>query len=167
MKHHYNLMSQREKNFANTEKHFMYTEFEALFSSIRKGYVNLIHFLVCNYVTNNCDNNQTSYQLHMPWHMTRLIQNSFYIDMAMQGCDASVLLDGPKSEKTASQNWALRGFVLINKIKTVLEDRCPVVVSCVGICKLASQGCRSFGKHTFATQIMPCKQIVDTNKQLN
>ncbi|KAE8695548.1 putative peroxidase 61 [Hibiscus syriacus] len=47
-----------------------------------------------------------------------------------QGCDASILLDGPDSEKIAPQNRGLGGFVLIDKIKTVLEVRCLGAVSC-------------------------------------
>lgn len=57
----------------------------------------------------------------------------------MQGCDASVLLDGPNSEKTAVQNWGLGGFVIIDKIKTVLEQRCPGAVSCADILNLATR----------------------------
>ena len=56
-----------------------------------------------------------------------------------QGCDASVLLDGPNSEKTAPQNRGLAGFVVIDKIKTVVEDRCPGVVSCADILHLATR----------------------------
>lgn len=57
----------------------------------------------------------------------------------MQGCDASILLDGDYSEKTARQNWGLGGFELIDDIKTVLEDRCPGVVSCADILHLATR----------------------------
>ncbi|KAK6930512.1 hem peroxidase [Dillenia turbinata] len=48
-----------------------------------------------------------------------------YSDCMPNGCDGSILLDGAKSEKTAAQNAGLDGFVYIDKIKTVLEDRCP------------------------------------------
>lgn len=57
----------------------------------------------------------------------------------VQGCDGSVLLDGPNSEKKARQNVALGGFALIDRIKTVLEDRCPGKVSCADILQLATR----------------------------
>ncbi|KAF2321996.1 hypothetical protein GH714_005317 [Hevea brasiliensis] len=56
-----------------------------------------------------------------------------------EGCDASILLDGPNSEKTAPQNRGLGGFALIDKIKEVLEERCPGVVSCADILNLATR----------------------------
>ncbi|XP_028780084.1 probable peroxidase 26 [Neltuma alba] len=62
-----------------------------------------------------------------------------YADCFVTGCDASVLLDGPNSEKKAPQNRGLAGFVVIDKIKTVLEDRCPGVVSCADILHLAAR----------------------------
>lgn len=57
----------------------------------------------------------------------------------MQGCDASILLDGPHTEKTAPQNAGLGAFIIIDKIKTVLEDRCPGIVSCSDILNLAAR----------------------------
>ncbi|XP_022722873.1 probable peroxidase 61 [Durio zibethinus] len=62
-----------------------------------------------------------------------------YSDSFVTGCDGSILLDGPNSEKTAPQNMGLGGFVYIDKIKTVLEDRCPGVVSCADILNLAAR----------------------------
>ncbi|CAN1833599.1 Probable peroxidase 26 [Linum perenne] len=56
-----------------------------------------------------------------------------------QGCDASILLDGPKSEKTAPQNARLDGFELIDRIKRVVEALCPGVVSCSDILNLATR----------------------------
>lgn len=57
----------------------------------------------------------------------------------MQGCDASILLDGPHTEKTAPQNAGLGAFIIIDKIKTVLEDRCPGIVSCSDVLNLAAR----------------------------
>jgi peroxidase len=62
-----------------------------------------------------------------------------YSDCFVSGCDASVLLEGPNSEKMAPQNRGLGGFVLIDKIKIVLEQRCPGVVSCADILNLATR----------------------------
>ena len=50
-----------------------------------------------------------------------------------QGCDASVLLnstDTNQAEMDSIANLARRGFEFIEKIKRVVEDECPSVVSC-------------------------------------
>lgn len=61
----------------------------------------------------------------------------------MQGCDASVLLDdtsGLKGEKTAAPNVdSLRGFDVIDTIKSQLESICPQVVSCADILAVAAR----------------------------
>ncbi|GLT45843.1 hypothetical protein SLA2020_196460 [Shorea laevis] len=62
-----------------------------------------------------------------------------YSDCFITGCDASILLDGPNSEKTAPQNSGLGGFEVIDKIKIVMESRCPGVVSCADILNLATR----------------------------
>lgn len=51
----------------------------------------------------------------------------------MQGCDGSVLLEGPGTEKTASPNLSLRGFEAVDEAKADLESECPGVVSCADI----------------------------------
>ncbi|XWS09380.1 hypothetical protein CRYUN_Cryun40dG0080400 [Craigia yunnanensis] len=62
-----------------------------------------------------------------------------YSDCFVTGCDASILLHGQNSEKTAPQNRGLGGFIFIDKIKKVLEARCPGVVSCSDILNLATR----------------------------
>ncbi|XP_021774886.1 probable peroxidase 61 [Chenopodium quinoa] len=62
-----------------------------------------------------------------------------YSDCMVTGCDASILLDGPDSEQKAPQNTGLGGFAFIDKIKEVLEERCPGVVSCADILQLATR----------------------------
>lgn len=56
-----------------------------------------------------------------------------------QGCDGSILLDGPDTEKMAPQNYGLKGFDVIDRIKKVMEAYCPGVVSCSDILHLAAK----------------------------
>ena len=56
----------------------------------------------------------------------------------MQGCDASVLLDG--GEKNAGPNAnSIRGFEVIDTIKTQLENACARTVSCADILAVAAR----------------------------
>jgi peroxidase len=60
-----------------------------------------------------------------------------------QGCDASVLLDDTGNftgEKGAGPNaGSLRGFGVIDTIKTLLEALCPRTVSCADILAVAAR----------------------------
>ena len=61
----------------------------------------------------------------------------------LQGCDASVLLDDTEEfvgEKTAAPNLnSLRGFEVIDAIKSQLESVCPETVSCADILAIAAR----------------------------
>ncbi|WRX20949.1 hem peroxidase - like 10, partial [Theobroma cacao] len=60
-----------------------------------------------------------------------------------QGCDASILLDDTANitgEKTAGpNNNSVRGYEVIDTIKSQLESLCPVVVSCADIVAVAAR----------------------------
>ncbi|KAL3616634.1 hypothetical protein CASFOL_039028 [Castilleja foliolosa] len=59
--------------------------------------------------------------------------NLHFHDCIVRGCDASILLDHKKSEKMADASKSLRGFELINDIKSEVEKACPRTVSCADI----------------------------------
>ncbi|KAL6854415.1 hypothetical protein ACP4OV_019318 [Aristida adscensionis] len=60
-------------------------------------------------------------------------------DCFVNGCDASILLDGDNSEKLAIPNMnSVRGYEVIDAIKADLESICPEVVSCADIVALAA-----------------------------
>ncbi|MCO5575256.1 hypothetical protein L7F22_029056 [Adiantum nelumboides] len=66
----------------------------------------------------------------------------FFHDCFVSGCDASLLLDSTpdsKSEKDAGPNLSVRGYDLIDDIKTALEAACPGIVSCSDIVAYATR----------------------------
>ncbi|XP_058092525.1 probable peroxidase 61 [Magnolia sinica] len=102
----------------------------------------VLHF----YKNTTCGNDIEEYvklQVKLVWDkdpsITPALLRLLYSDCFVTGCDASILLDGPDSEKKAPQNLGLRAFVLIDKIKEVLEKRCPRTVSCADILNLATR----------------------------
>ncbi|XP_050213548.1 peroxidase 60 [Mercurialis annua] len=67
-----------------------------------------------------------------------LLRMQFH-DCFVHGCDASLLLDGDNSEKTAPPNLTVRGFEVIDAIKAAVEFFCPGIVSCADIIAIATR----------------------------
>ncbi|KAG6423559.1 hypothetical protein SASPL_113959 [Salvia splendens] len=63
--------------------------------------------------------------------------NLHYRDCA--GCDASILLDHKGSERSAKASASLRGFQVIDDIKSEVEKKCPKTVSCADILASAAR----------------------------
>ncbi|EYU20115.1 hypothetical protein ABFS82_06G057600 [Erythranthe guttata] len=67
----------------------------------------------------------------------------FFHDCFVNGCDGSILLDDTSSftgEKTALPNRnSVRGFNIVDNIKSAVEKVCPNVVSCADILAVASR----------------------------
>ncbi|KAL7107509.1 hypothetical protein ACP275_06G058800 [Erythranthe tilingii] len=67
----------------------------------------------------------------------------FFHDCFVNGCDGSILLDDTSSftgEKTALPNRnSVRGFNVVDNIKSAMEKVCPNVVSCADILAVASR----------------------------
>ncbi|KAK9907829.1 hypothetical protein M0R45_015687 [Rubus argutus] len=67
-----------------------------------------------------------------------LVRMQFH-DCFVNGCDASILLDGSSSEKTAPPNLSVRGYNVIDAAKAAVETVCPGVVSCADIIVMATR----------------------------
>uniref|UniRef100_A0A1D1ZL27 Peroxidase n=1 Tax=Anthurium amnicola TaxID=1678845 RepID=A0A1D1ZL27_9ARAE len=77
-----------------------------------------------------------------PFVAAQLLRLHFH-DCFVLGCDASVLLDDDGdvvSEKAAVPNVnSLRGFEIIDRAKALLEEACPLTVSCADIIAMAAR----------------------------
>lgn len=105
--------------------------------------------LTATYYSKTCPNLQTivsnvmTQAVQKEARMAASILRLFFHDCFVQGCDASLLLDDTSSfqgEKTANPNVnSVRGFDVIDNIKTQVEASCTGIVSCADILALAAR----------------------------
>ncbi|KAL2610078.1 hypothetical protein R1flu_028651 [Riccia fluitans] len=79
----------------------------------------------------------------MPSKMAASLLRLHFHDCFVQGCDGSILRDDdsrlPQGEKGAAPNAnSVRGYEVIDLIKSDSEKQCPKVVSCADIATLAA-----------------------------
>lgn len=73
-----------------------------------------------------------------PTIVAALLRMQFH-DCFVNGCDASILLDGNNTEKTAVPNLSVRGYEIIDAAKAAVEAICPGVVSCADIIVMSTR----------------------------
>ncbi|XP_044471386.1 peroxidase 46-like isoform X2 [Mangifera indica] len=87
------------------------------------------------FVVRNTVRSATSVDPTIPGKLLRLV----FHDCFVNGCDASVLIQGNGTERSDPANTSLGGFSVIDSAKRVLEIFCPGTVSCADILALAAR----------------------------
>ncbi|KAI4316424.1 hypothetical protein L6164_024404 [Bauhinia variegata] len=87
------------------------------------------------FIVRNTVSSSSSSDPSIPGKLLRLL----FHDCFVEGCDASVLLQGNNTEQTDPGNRSLGGFSVIESAKRVLETFCPETVSCADIIALAAR----------------------------
>ncbi|XP_019176609.1 PREDICTED: peroxidase 46 isoform X2 [Ipomoea nil] len=76
----------------------------------------------------------------LPGKLLRLL----FHDCFVEGCDASILLQGNDTERSDPANKSVGGFSTVDSAKRVLEIFCPETVSCADIIALAARDAVEF-----------------------
>ncbi|CAI9764736.1 unnamed protein product [Fraxinus pennsylvanica] len=86
-------------------------------------------------------NTTASFISQAPSLAPALLRMHFH-DCFVRGCDGSVLINttsGNQAEKDAIPNQTLRGFQVIDAVKSAVEKQCPDLVSCADIVALVAR----------------------------
>ncbi|KMT18888.1 hypothetical protein BVRB_2g029890 [Beta vulgaris subsp. vulgaris] len=105
--------------------------------------------LTTNFYSKSCPNLLTTVNsvvqsaINKESRMGASLLRLFFHDCFVNGCDGSILLDDTSSftgEKTALPNsGSVRGFEVIDQIKSAVEKACPGVVSCADILTITAR----------------------------
>ncbi|MFS8027857.1 putative peroxidase [Helianthus anomalus] len=99
--------------------------------------------LSTTFYDNTCPNALSTIQTSVSAAVSRNRRNAALLirlhfhDCFVQGCDASLLLEG--SEKAAPANNGVLGYDIIDDVKAAVEGVCPGVVSCADILAVAAR----------------------------
>eukprot|EP00250_Pteridium_aquilinum_P026660 c33385_g1_i1 orf=42-1040(+) len=128
---------------------FLFSSMLVTFMLLQSGAPHASAQLSATFYSKTCPSLQTIVQNAMAQavkkeaRMAASILRLFFHDCFVQGCDGSLLLDdvsGFQGEKTANPNAnSVRGFDVIDNIKTQVEAACKGVVSCADILALAAK----------------------------
>ncbi|CAH8306034.1 unnamed protein product [Eruca vesicaria subsp. sativa] len=80
------------------------------------------------------------YVSHQPSLAASLLRMHFH-DCFVRGCDGSILLKYPynETERDAAPNLSVRGYEVVDAVKSALERKCPGVVSCADVLSLVAR----------------------------
>ncbi|KAD7116810.1 hypothetical protein E3N88_04078 [Mikania micrantha] len=101
--------------------------------------------LTTTFYDNTCPNALSTIQTSINAAVSRNPRNAallirlLFHDCFVQGCDASLLLEGTNSEKDALANNGVLGYEIIDDAKAAVESVCPGVVSCADILAVAAR----------------------------
>ncbi|XP_057972676.1 peroxidase 7-like [Malania oleifera] len=106
---------------------------------------NLPNYLSFNYYRNTCPDleaivhRKVKEWMHRDYSLAPSLLRLHFHDCSVRGCDASILLNGEGSERTADASKTLRGFEVVDDIKSEVEKKCPKTVSCADILTSAAR----------------------------
>ncbi|KAI3809485.1 hypothetical protein L1987_25461 [Smallanthus sonchifolius] len=102
--------------------------------------------LASNFYSKSCPNllpivrKQVMIAVKTETRMTASLLRLHFHDCFVNGCDASILLDGADGEKFAlPNNNSARGYEVVDSIKSAVESSCSGVVSCADILAIAAR----------------------------